>query len=556
MRRLKRILNCVGALAATVLLVTAGTSSAAQRGTSPGTVQVSNTPGLPENDRSSLYAVDVEGLTPSVYRTAPAPRTCPTGNCDGGDYARADHRTFNWASFRFAAGTTPVVTVTKTSAAAGTPTAVRVRGTGSWTVLGKDLGARTVRIRINRPNTKLSVEFVDARYDATRQLPLDGMLLFADDATPAVPAPRASAPHTYVVKSGTAFDAQKAAAASTVIFGRGIHDLGYWAVPSSVRRVHLAPGAYVRGAIDSATTDKASQQGFTVTGWGVLSGEQFPWRADKRTGGTTACSYDCWQYTVKMVQMGTDKFQLHDITVVNAPHWVVTGYRDDQITAAADDESTFSGTVAGIKVLGNWHWNGDGIAALPGTTVQNCFVSAFDDAFKLYGSHATVRDNTLWQMDNGAAFQLGWYGKTITDVRASRNTLLHAEWTGTNANWGVLDYAEAGGSGTISDVVVEGTRVMGPVTRVVALSNTSAAQTFQGIRLADTKVDKLFSADEINALRGNGSKDLPRNIVHQAKAPLQLKVDGLVIGGTTITRDNAAEAGGFDISGAPQLTFG
>ncbi|MBU8861611.1 MULTISPECIES: hypothetical protein [unclassified Micromonospora] len=365
-----------------------------------------------------------------------------------------------------------------------------------------------------------------------------------------------TAPDTYVVNPGTTFDRARAARSAPVIFKRGVHDLGYWPVPDSVRRVHLDGGAYVKGAIDSATVSKSTQQGFTLTGRGVLSGEDFDWRADKRTNGTTSCSYDCWEHTVKMVQLGTDKFRFHDVTVVNAPHWVVTGHRDNEITAKqSDDESRFSGTISDVKVLGNWGWNGDGIPALTGTTISDSFVSAFDDAFKLYSSNATVKNNTLWQMDNGAVFQLGWFAKTISNITATNNTLLHTEWTGTNSNWGLLNYQEAGGSGTVSNVSITGTRIMGPTTRVVALSNTSAAQTFRTITLADTTVDKLYSVAEINSLRGNGSKDLPRNLVKQAKAPLELTVRNLRIGGQAITAGNATTTGGFAISGEPALSF-
>lgn len=533
-----------------------GRATAPQAATAPASgVGVSTTPGLPEQAASELYTVDVDGKRPSVYRSAPKERTCSSANCDGGDRARADRRSFNWASFRFGGGTRPVVTVTKTSSAAGVPSDIRVRGTGRHTVLEKDLDRRRIRIRVEQPDARLSVEFLDSRYVADRQFPLDAMLLFADDAAPAVPAPSRSAPGTYVVPARASFDRRRAASAETVVFARGVHDLGYWEVPVSVRRVHLAPGAYVRGAVDSATPAKARQKGFTVTGFGVLSGERFAWRADKRTGGATSCSYDCWEHTVKMVQLGTDGFRLHDVTVVNAPHWTISGHRDDQITAVADDESRFGGTVEGVKVLGNWGWNGDGIPALPGTTISDCFISAFDDAVKLYSSRATVRDNTLWQMDNGAVFQLGWYGKTISDVTVSDNTVLHAEWTGTNSNWGLLNYEENGGSGTISDVTVSGTRVMGPVTRIVALSNQETAQSFRNIRLQDTTVDKLFTTAEIQRLSGNGDKRLPRNLVHQSRAPLQLTVSDLRIGGTRITGDNAAGTGGFSLRGAPALVF-
>ncbi|MFF8478937.1 hypothetical protein [Streptomyces sp. NPDC015414] len=527
----------------------------ARQASQPVPVRVSTTPGIPVQDESALYKVDVEGKSPTVYRSAPKPRTCGSPNCDGSDQERADHRTFNWASFRFHADTRPVVTVTKTSSAAGTPTDIRVRGTGSYTVLDEDLARRSIRIRVDRPDAKLSVEFVDTRYEVGRELPLDPMVLFADDATPAVPLPSRTAPGTYVVSAQSTFDPRRAGSADTVVFARGVHDLGYWEVPPSVKRVHLASGAYVRGAVDSATSAKAGQKGFTVTGWGVLSGELFDWRADKRTGGTTSCSYDCWDSTVKMVQLGTDGFNLHDVTVVNAPHWAISGYRDDQITAKADDESHFGGTIEGVKVLGSWGYNRDGIPALPGTTISHCFISAFDDAVKLYSSRATIRDNTLWQMDNGAVFQLGWYGKTISGVAVTDNTLLHAEWTGTNYNWGLLDYAENGGSGTISDVTVSGTRVMGPVTRVVALSNQQAAQAFKNIRLVDTTVDRLFTPADIQRLPGVGDKTLPRNLVHRSKAPLELAVSDLRIGGTRITSSNAAGAGGFSIQGSPALTF-
>ncbi len=92
-----------------------------------------------------------------------------------------------------------------------------------------------------------------------------------------------------------------AAGKSVVVFGPGVHDIGYWQVPNSIEQIHFEGGAVVFGSIDvmpegrepfydrktiyhvyrNAWREESLRPTFKITGPGILSGAKLPWHLRK-----------------------------------------------------------------------------------------------------------------------------------------------------------------------------------------------------------------------------------------------------------------------------------
>lgn len=543
----------LSALAISPVLPAADVSSMGVEAGRVGAVQAYTTEQLPEGASSTAYEVSVGGADATVYQSAPPEiGDCSRSNCDGGDLNRLQNRTFNWSTIGFERGANPVVTVRRVDDVAGRGAdGVRILGDESaFKILSTDLSAESVTLRLLKPGVKLSVEFQDERWDSLRQIPLDAMLLFSGDLE--TPLPQSTS--TYVVEAGEDLDPSRLQTAQALVFEPGVHDVGYFRLPPQLLHVRIEGGAYVLGAIDASQADTEASEPFVLDGNGVLSGEQIPWHASKSSGGTTPCAPTEVRHlcAVKLVDLANKQFTITDVTLANSPFYTMTG--DSEIGGPA----TRGSEIHNVNVLGSWRYNNDGLAALEGTTITDSFVSAFDDAYKLYSSDARIENNIVWQMDNGSVFQLGWYVKDVSDVVVRNIDVWHAEWSGYNANVGVINYRERTGdiSGSFTDITFENIRVLGPVPRAIAISNTSVEQAFDNITIVDLHVDHIFTAEEMLQLEGNGPKSGgPINRLAQDLAAMEISFKRLTIDGHRITEDNVFDVGQFQIEGAPEVSF-
>ncbi|EWH09803.1 PKD domain-containing protein [Catenovulum agarivorans DS-2] len=444
---------------------------------------------LPETSVSDKFSVSIEETELTVLQTIPpkpsmSPKIKP-GTKDGADSYRNTQRSFAWSQFSFNDSSRHVdVEITKL-ADAGTVTDIIVRPSSlsgvAYQVLEKDLDKKTLKIRVLQSNRKLSIEFKDNRYAPLKDIPLDALLLFADrtEAEDIAPVPDRTANTTYLVENGDVFDREKAKTKEVVYFAPGTHELSYWEVPENVKQVYLAGGAYVIGAIN-ADHDNGPSKGYTISGRGIISGEKFPWRADKTkydVGSTLPISErvcvdennysdGCPRKGIKLLDAEQDELTVEGLTLVNGSFYV--------FGAEADSNNSWA-KISNIKMLGNWRYNNDGFDVGTGTQITDCFVSAMDDAFKIYHSNASIKDCVVWQMDNGGMFQFGWYPKTVKNVLIENIHVLHTEWTGLNKNRGLANLTErpAGDdrSGKISDITLRNIWMEGPTSRVIYLRN-------------------------------------------------------------------------------------
>ncbi|MCM2678995.1 hypothetical protein [Echinimonas agarilytica] len=533
---------------------------------------------------SDKYIVTVDGVSSTVLKTFPRDAGL-CGNyprCDGAKVYRENNRTMSWTGFSFKQSVE--VVVTKTDATSGSVSDIKVLPSHNegvdYLVVSKDLKKREIKLRLFKPNLKLSVEYVDERYMPYRQIPFDSLMLFADqpESKDLAKVPAKPDQNTYFVSADKPFNAKFAAKVATVAFQPGTHDLGYWRVPESVKHVYIAGGAYVRGAIDAGIKGTKYKNGFTLSGRGVLSGDPFPWRANADKDGLVACetmvngerqSADCWANSVKLVRIKSNDYLVEGVTIVNAPHYSL-------ITKAVNPKRS-QGRIDNVKLFGNWLYNNDGFGPNDNDVINDCFVSAYDDAFKVYHHNMVIENCTVWQMDNGAVFQFGWFPKNVTHAVIRNIDVIHAETTGLNQNASILNYAQRteklrkhetqAPKSDIKNIRVEGLRVYGPVTRFFGFENYQprhTAQSFTNWLVKDVELDALVQPEEYGTRKhpgkifsegsGNGTIVGPNRrpfnaIIDQAdRGRIQgFVIENMTIGGQKLTADNAATLGLMDI---------
>ncbi len=253
----------------------------------------------------------------------------------------------------------------------------------------------TVSFELDRPR-KVSVEFDG---DITHPL-----LVFADPLETNVPAPDAP---------------------DVVYFAPGVHDIGKGYAIGPGKTVYLAGGAYVKGQL---VTKDAS--GVTIRGRGILSGEEF---AEREV------------HLIDITGWKTRGTLIEGITLVDSPHYNIrmAGRRN---------------TVRNVKVI-SWYFSTDGVSTGPGGLVEDCFFKVNDDAVKLYWSNMTVRRCVIWQLENGAPFQISWnMPSDNSGFRVTDCDVIRAEHRWDNANLAIFGSIH-GGPGHMSDYLFEDIRV-------------------------------------------------------------------------------------------------
>ncbi len=215
-------------------------------------------------------------------------------------------------------------------------------------------------------------------------------------------------------------------------FGPGTHDIGD-TVLTSGQTVYIAGGAVVYGRLQVGSPDAmADERGITVRGRGILSGEGYP-------HGST--NYD---HLINF--WGARETLIDGITLVQSPLYNILIYGADSV-------------VRDTKLI-SWWYSTDGIyVGNGGGLVEDCFVKVNDDAFKLYDSDTTVRDTVIWQLDNGAPFQMSWNMPTDNQGFVVQNIdIIRMEHRTDQINLAAVD-AVHGGSGHMSGYLFEDIRI-------------------------------------------------------------------------------------------------
>lgn len=251
-------------------------------------------------------------------------------------------------------------------------------------------------------------------------------------------------------------------------------------LPSHVKWIYLAPGAFVKGAFRFLG---GNQKNYKVTGYGVLSGEQYVYEAD------TEGNYDhlaegkdnCHSSCVKMLQFESTKKQqkltLQGVTIKEPPYhsFVVYG-----------DENSFSMNVSNYQQIGSWYWQTDGLELYRGSRMRHTFFHANDDVLKLYHSDVSVKDTVIWKNENGPVVQWGWTPRNIDRISVDQTNIIHNRMYfnsigcntcifNSSSSWQDMNATNTADPGTtIKNLTFTNTRVEGMTNcaiRIYALSN-------------------------------------------------------------------------------------
>jgi hypothetical protein len=323
----------------------------------------------------------------------------------------------------------------------------------------------------------------------------------------------------------------------------------------NVRWVYLAPGAYVKGAFQF----QGGSGEVKVTGFGVLSGEQYVYEADRDNGyhHRAPDKPDCHGTCVKMLEFAgaadPQHLTLHGVTVANPPYhaFVVNG-----------DTSQLTMDASHTKHLGAWYWQSDGLELYGHSTLSHAFDQSNDDVLKLYSSHVQVEDVTVWKLENGPVIQWGWTPRNLEDVHVSGVDVIHNRMYLDSHNSCIVnsarDYRAPDSMQTAdpatheSGLVLENIRSEGMnlcAMRLYALSS------WHGIHIRNLWIERwseLDSGTQASRFQGLANAQGQRvEIGNENRDHDGLSIEGYVVGDEPITR----EAGNWQSSQPGRLDF-
>jgi hypothetical protein len=235
----------------------------------------------------------------------------------------------------------------------------------------------------------------------------------------------------FVFANAPEHDPPSPGAEGLIFFPPGEHHLGEnFIEPRAGQTVYLSPGAVVHGRIRIKDAP-----GVTIRGRGILRGGRLPANPNNT-------------YTVPHLieaDRASDRVTVEGITLVESPHYNLLLRGPDSV-------------VRNVKIIG-WWFGTDGVGIGERGLVEDSFLRCNDDALKLYNRGMVVRRCVIWQMENGAPFQISWNmnhdnsGFRVSDIDIIR--VDHHQ----GANNRAIFNAIHGGSAHLSDYLFEDIRI-------------------------------------------------------------------------------------------------
>ncbi|PVD39334.1 hypothetical protein C0Q70_01964 [Pomacea canaliculata] len=257
---------------------------------------------------------------------------------------------------------------------------------------------------------------------------------------------------------------------SVLYYDVGVYNLGrQLVIPSKIKQIYLAPGAFVQG-------------GFRT------SGDQFLWAAILLDDGGG--------HTVE------------GITISNSVQFFLRGLSSDNL-------------YRNVKTVGAWIYNNDGFSIGNNGAIEDCFIHANDDAIKLYASDMRVSRCVVWQAQNGAVFQTGWWPErdihsiTVTDI-----DVIHTDWCAfegnnclTSDNNAVFNMAGQTLNVSVSDIEFVSVRVEGNCPRTIYWKMAAGARGLaSNVLFHNWEVESQPADDKIhNEIAGSGTTGIVRD---------------------------------------------
>ncbi|MDN6209108.1 glucodextranase DOMON-like domain-containing protein [Bifidobacterium crudilactis] len=490
---------------------------------------------------------------------------------DGAEFSSEAGMSMSWSTFEYSADAYVDVTL-DTGQTISSADQVTIRPT-SDNFEKTLIGDNTVRIKVPYSDAgyRFSVEFdpqlitsyndnsggsgaltTDAASgQAVSTEPRNAMLVFAQplltggSASQHIPDANASNVKHVTQKDMSGLDTVDSSI-DTLYFDPGTYWMGskYRAqLPKNIKWVYLAPGAYVKGAFEFLSTGDS----FKVTGYGVLSGEQYVYEADTADNYNhlSADKSDCHSSCVKMLQFEStgspQTLDLQGVTVASPPYHTFVMY--------GDEDGPFAMTVNNYQQIGGWYWQTDGLEMYKGSTLRNSFFHSNDDVIKLYHSNVKVDNTVIWKNENGPVFQWGWTSRNVDNVAVSNTDVIHNRmyWNDQKYNTCVFNssssYLDMGATNTadtgknFSNLTFTNTNVEGMVNcgiRIFAMQNTQSI-TINGFHVDSwNKLNQSAQESLFKAFTDSDGK--PVSIGNQSTDRKGLLLHNYTVGGTSIIK--------------------
>ncbi len=182
-------------------------------------------------------------------------------------------------------------------------------------------------------------------------------------------------------------------------FGPGIHKIGPNAPIRSNETVYLAGGAWVEG-----TFTGQGLRNVVIKGRGVISGRSLD------TGNQEQNKNQPGLINI----LNSENIVVEGLTFVDAPRFNVRVLGKYV-------------TLRNLKVM-SWWYSTDGLVAGNSGLVEDNFLKVNDDAIKLHWGDNIVRRNVIWQLENGAPFNISWnIHQDVADFHVYDNDVIHAD---------------------------------------------------------------------------------------------------------------------------------
>lgn len=180
--------------------------------------------------------------------------------------------------------------------------------------------------------------------------------------------------------------------------------------------VHLAGGAYIKGAIEYTT----HRSKFYATGHGVISGEHYVYQANVDESYTSVkddgTSLRIWWHN--SIQSG-QTWLCHGPTL-NAPPFNTMDFNGDV--------NSISSEITDYKQVGAYFFQTDGPQIYPKSIVQDVFWHVNDDAMKIYYSGVSVSRATIWKCLNDPVIQMGCDSRNISGITVDTLNVIHTRY--------------------------------------------------------------------------------------------------------------------------------
>ncbi|XXQ32328.1 Glycosyl hydrolase family 49 [Plasmodiophora brassicae] len=285
-----------------------------------------------------------------------------------------------------------------------------------------------------------------------------------------------------------------------IVFQAGLYRLGAGAqanLSPNVKWVHLAPGAFVRGAF-VFNAPAGSKLRITGVG-GVISGEEYVYEADTRNANFSQNTQaDCYATCVIMLRVNNANggtLTIRGVTVSSPPYHSFVAFPDG---------ARMLMQVEYYHQVAAYYWQTDGLELFSSpvagavTTMRWSFFHSNDDVIKVYYSNLVVSDIVVWKGLNGPVIQWGWAPRKISNVSLTRIDVIHNRMQYDNHNLCLINAAKhyidsyraansgADGSMIVANISITDLRAEGKVPCTMRIYPLT---TLIGLRITNLHID-------------------------------------------------------------------